>query len=897
MFDWLRVAAAKARALFSKHRLDEDFAEELQAHLTSLTEENLYKGMSTEEASRAARLRLGGLTQLREAHRELRGLPIVETLFRDVHYALRTLRKNPGFTLVAVLTLGLGIGANTAVFSMAQGFLLKPLTLPSLNRLVAIGELQAYDNNDSVRASPANYLDWVSQNQSFDRISAFDWETVNLSGVAEPLVAQGIHVSADFFGVLGVRPLLGRTFLPEEDQPGHEHEVVLTRGLWERQFGSDLNVVGKTVRINGSAYTVVGVMDRDCRFPQSVELWVPLALDAQGQHNRNDRYLQVMAHLKPGVSREQAQAEMKTVAGRLADQYPQTNRDWTAQVISLRDYAVFRGSGPFMFLLMGAVGFVLLIACANVANLLFARATGRQREIAVRAALGASRWRVLRQLLSESVVLGLLGAGAGVLLAQWAVYLILVNMPPDLERFVAGWDQIRLDGTVFVFALAVAVTAGGLAGLAPAFQSWRPDLNAVLKEGARNSSGGRSSHRLRNAFVIAQISLALTLIVGAGVMVRGFRGLLDANRRFHPESLLTMQLVLPDSPVFKDPHRRAAFYDQTLKELGALPGVRAATLVTGFPFSGLMNNGTFSVEGQPATDAGAQRFAIIKDISPNYFGAMGAPLLQGRAFSDLDGPDSAPVALVSERLAKLHWPNRSPLSLRIKVGAQDSSEPWLTIVGVVGDIKYDWAGREPELPAVRAVSSEPVIYRPYRQAPQNYVAFGLRTTVKPDSLVSAARSAVTRVSPDQPIFNVEGWDRVIRDNTLPIAYVAVMMAVAGALALLLASVGVYSVMAYSVAERTHEIGVRIVVGARPKEVMRLVVGRGCLLTVLGFAFGLPSAFGLAHLEANLLAGVDAKDFWTFSWVSALLGVVSLLACYIPARRAIRVDPIVALRCE
>jgi putative ABC transport system permease protein len=887
MFDWLRVAAAKARALFSKRRLDEDFAEELQTHLVSLTEENLHKGMSAEEASRAARLRLGGLTQLREAHRELRGLPTVETLFQDVHYALRTLRKNPSLTLVAVLTLGLGVGANTAVFSMAEGFLVKPLSLPNLDRLVAIGELQAYDNNDTIRASPANYLDWVSQSRSFDGISAFDWESVNLSGVAQPLAAQGIHVAADFFGVLGVRPLLGRTLLPEEDQPGHEHEVVLTRGLWERQFGSDQNVVGKTVRINGSAHTVVGVMDKDCKFPQSVELWLPLALDAQARNNRSDRYLQVMAHLKPGVTRQQAQAEMGTVAARLADQYPQTNRNWTAQVIPLRDYAVFRGSGPFMFLLMGAVGFVLLIACANVANLLFARATGRQREIAVRAALGASRWRVVRQLLSESVVLGLLGAGAGVLLAQWAIYLILVNMPPDLERFVAGWDQIRLDGTAFVFALAVAATAGGLAGLAPAFQSWRPDLNAVLKEGARTSSGGRSSHRLRNAFVITQISLALTLIVGAGLMVRGFRGLLDTNRRFHPESLLTMRLVLPDSPAFKDPHRRAAFYDQTLKELGGLPGVRSATLVTGFPFSGLTNNGTFSVEGQPATDAGAQRFAIIKEVSPNYFGTMGAPLLQGRSFSDLDGADSVAVALVSERLAKRHWPNRSPLGRRIRVGAQDSSEPWLTIVGVVGDIKYDWA----------AVSSEPVIYRPYRQAPQNYVAFGLRTTVEPDSLVSAARSAVTRVSRDQPIFNVESLDRVIRDNTLPIAYVAVMMAVAGALALLLASVGVYSVMAYSVAERTHEIGVRIVVGARPTEVVRLVVGRGFLLTVFGFAFGLPCAFGLAHLEANLLAGVDAKDFWTFSWVCALLGGVSLLASYIPARRAVRINPIVALRHE
>lgn len=887
MFKWLRILASKIRALLSRQHLDEDFAEELQAHLASLTEENIRRGMTLEEAGRAARLRLGGVTQIREAHREHRGLPSVETFFQDVRYALRTLRKSPGFTLVAVLTLALGIGANAAIFSMAQGFLLKPVSLPHLDRLVAIGELQANDRNDTIRVSPANYLDWASQAQSFDDISAFNWESVNLSGVGAPQEAQGIHVSTDFFEALGVKPLLGRTFLPEESQAGHDQEVVLTRGLWERQFGGDQKIVGKTVRINSRPYTVLGVMDKDCKFPQTVELWLPLALEPKAQNNRNDRYLQALARLKPGVAREKAEAEIKTIAQRLSDLYPQTNRDWSAQVIPLREYAMFRGSAPFMYLLMGAVGFVLLIACANVANLLFARAAGRRREIAVRAALGATQWRVARQLLSESLVLGLLAAGAGLLLAQWAIYLILANMPPELERFVAGWDQIRLDSTVFVYALAVAGAAGILAGLAPAFQSWRPDLNSILKEGARKSSGGRSGRRLRGAFVVAQVSLALVLMVGAGLMVKGFRALLDTNRRFRPESLLTLRLILPDTPAFKDPHHRAAFYDQTLKELATLPGVRSAAMVTGFPFTGLMNDGAFSIEGQPSTGAGARRFAVTKDISPNYFETMGAPFVAGRAFNDLDGPDSVPVALISERLAKLYWPTESSLGHRIKIGAEGSSDPWLTIVGVVGDIKYAWGSSLPEL----------TVYRPYRQAPQNYVAFGLRAAGDPASLVSAARFAVARVSGDQPIFEVKTLDRVIRENSLPIAYVAVMMAVAGALALLLASVGVYAVMAYSVEERTHEIGVRVVVGARPAEIVQLVLSRGFRLMLLGFTLGLPCAFGLAYLEANLLAGVSAKDFWTFSWASVLLAAVSLVACYIPARRAIRVDPIVALRYE
>jgi putative ABC transport system permease protein len=887
MFEWLRILASKIRALLSKRRLDEDFAEELQTHLAILTDENVGRGMTLEEASRAARLRLGGLTQVGEAHRELRGLPLVETLFQDLRYALRTLRKSPGFTLVAVLTLALGIGANTAIFSMARGFLLKPLSLPHLDRLVAVGELQANDRNDTIRVSPANYLDWASQSRSFDRISAFYWESVSLSSAGAPQQAQGIHVSTDFFEALGVKPLLGRTFLPEEDRPGHDQEVVLTRGLWERQFGGDQKVVGRTVRINSRPYTVLGVMDKDCKFPQTVELWLPLALELKAQHNRNDRYLQAIARLKPGVAREKSEAEIKTISQHLSDLYPQTNRDWSAQVIPLREYAMFRGSAPFMFLLMGAVGFVLLIACANVANLLFARATGRRREIAVRAALGATQWRVVRQLLSESLVLGLLGAGAGLLLARWAIYLILANMPPELERFVAGWDQIRLDSTVFVYALAVAAAAGIFAGLAPAFQSWRPDLNAMLKEGTRNSSDGRSGRRLRSSLVVAQVSLALVLMVGAGLMVKGFRALLDTNRRFQPESLLTLRLILPDTPAFKDPHHRAAFYKETLKELAALPGVRSVAMVTGFPFSGLMNNDAFSIEGQPPTGAGVQRSAVTKDISANYFETLGATFVAGRAFSDLDGPDSAPVALVSERLANLYWPKGSPLGHRIKIGAEGSSAPWLTIVGIVGDIKYAWGSSSPEL----------TVYQPYSQAPQNYMAFGLRTARDPASLVSAARFAVARVSTNQPIFEVKTLDRVIRENSLPIAYVAVMMAVAGALALLLASVGVYAVMAYSVAERTHEIGVRMVVGARPAEVMQLVLSRGFRLMLLGFAYGLPCAFGLAYLEANLLAGVSARDFWTLSWVSALLVAVSLLACYIPARRAIRVDPMVALRYE
>src|SRR5215472_2658155 len=441
------------RAVTRRSRMEREMDAELRFHIDAFAEDLVSSCVSRPEALRRARIEFGGIERAKEECREARGVNLISSLFQDLRFGLRMLRKNPGFTAVAVLTLGIGIGANAAIFSVAQGFLLKPLALPHEDRLVAIGELQANDRNDTIRVSPANYLDWVSQSHSFDHISAFDWGSVNLNAGGAPYTAQGIRVSTGFFEVLAVKPLLGRIFLRDEDQPGHDKELILTRGLWEREFGSDPNAVGKIVRIDGSAYTVVGVMDKDCKFPQSVELWLPLALEPNAKRNRQDRYLQAMAHLKPGVALKQALAEMKTIVERLSRQYPETNRAWTVQVIPLREYAVFRGSAPFMFLLMGTAGLVLLIACANVANLLFARATSRRREIAVRAALGAGRWRVVRQLLCESLLLGLLGSVVGLLLAQWAIYLFLANMPPELERFVAGWDQIRLDGMVFVFAL------------------------------------------------------------------------------------------------------------------------------------------------------------------------------------------------------------------------------------------------------------------------------------------------------------------------------------------------------------------------------------------------------------------------------------------------------------
>jgi len=811
----------------------------------------------------------------------------MRTLWQDLKFSVRLLRKSPGFTALAVLALGLGIGANTAIFSVADAFLIRPYPFHNLDRLAVVLELHPHQTEGQNSVAPANFTDWKSEARSFDRMSAYRWDEMNMSQSGPAEKVAGFDVSPDFFGTVGVRPVLGRDFHDDDSVQGHNQVVLLSDGLWRRKFGADPNIVGQTIRLDEKPYTVIGVMGRDAVLPQTAELWMPLSLDPKDWASRSAHSLFIVARLRAGVALDQAQAEMYTIAHRLSDAYPDTNRDWSARVMSLALFTVGEDTRQYTYLLLGAVGFVLLIACANVANLQLARATSRHKEIAVRVALGANRWRIVRQLLAESTLLGLGGGVVGVLLATWSVHLILIHMPADVAKYIGGWDQIKMDPAALGFAIAIAIFAGVLAGLAPALQSSRVDLNETLKESGRGTSSGRGRHRMRNVLAVAQVSLALVLLVGAGLMVKGFGALLNINHGYDPESVLTMRTNLPGLPAYKDRHVRAQFYEKALAQLSVIPGVQSLALATSVPYGDYGNQSRFSIEGRPASDASQQHSSWQQQITPNFFATMHVPLIQGRYFDDRDEVDGAGVAIINQKFAKTYWPNESAIGHRVKLGADNSDNPWLTIVGIVADVQYDWSDRVPEM----------VLYRPDRQAPPTETYIVIRAPGDVLKLSSAVRGAMAGLDADQPVFEIKTLDTIIRESVIGLAYVAVILGVAGLLALVLAAVGVYGVMAYLVSERVHEIGIRMALGAAPGDVLRMVMRRGLLLAAIGILIGLPCAYGLANVLTGLIYGIRATDISTFAGISLLLAAIAALACYIPARRATRVDPLVALRYE
>jgi putative ABC transport system permease protein len=804
-------------------------------------------------------------------------------LWQDLRYGLRLLAKSRGFTALAVLALALGIGANTAIFSVANAFLRKPVSFPQLDRLVAIENLAPEQTVGWNNVSPADYLDWKRQSRSFEQMAASEESNVNLTGNAEPERVLGAYISANYFDVLRVKPVLGRAFLPEEEQPGRDQEAVLSHSLWQRRFGSDPSVLGKTVALDGKSCTIVGVMSKEFDYPPAVQLWLPLALDAKSQTVRDDHSLDLVARLKSGVSFGEARAELETIESRIQQQFPKTEKGWEVKMIPLRVYASGELADEYCLLLMAAVGFVLLIACANVANLQFARSASRQKEIALRQALGASRLRVVRQLLTESILMAVAGAGLGLLLAEWGIALTVHYMPPEVEKFIPAWKHIRLDNDAFFFTVGITLLAGLISGLAPSFQSSKPDINEELKEGGRSSTAGRARQRLRSAFVVIEVALSLVLLVGAGLMAKGVRALLDVHRGLSPDKILTMRVNLPESK-YKTPQQQASFYDQVLRQFETVPGMQAA-IVTAVPFGG-DDNDAFTIQGRPA-QAGEFRIANHETVSPGYFRIMKIPLLQGRLLGDQDGAETPGVAVISESLAQRYFPGEDPLGKTIKRGQEDSALPWLTIVGVVGDIKYDaYERKEP-----------PPLYVSYRQAPHSYSYIAIRTEGDPMAFAPAVRSRIASVDPEQPVFDVQTLEKLISNQVLGLSYVAVMLSVLGIIALILASIGVYGVMAYSVTERTHEIGLRIALGAQRRDVLRLVLGRGVILTSLGLVIGLPLSLALARLVASLFFGVGASDMITFGGVTLLMTGIALLASYVPARQAMRVDPIIALRHE
>ena len=811
----------------------------------------------------------------------------MDTILQDIRYASRMLWKHRFATFVCAGALALGMGANTAIFSMAEAFLLHPVPLDEVNRLVAVVDSKPRQNIEKTSVAPATYLEWQEQSHSFDRLGAYSWDGVNFTGDGTPQKIQDFCVTANFFSTLGVQPHLGRDFLPEEGEPGKNQELILSYGLWERRYAADPKILGKVVKVDGKPFTIVGVMGKGFDFPMSAEAWLPMGFDAKQRVERDNRPLWVIGHLRPGVSFEQAKAEILTVAQHQAAAFPDAYKDWQVRVLPLGEFATGDLTRQYTLLLLGAVGFVLLIACADVANVQFARVSGRQKELAVRAAMGATRTRIVRQLLIESVMLSLFGAALGIFLAQWILSVILSHMPPDIARYIAGWKSIRLDFGAFLFTFAVALASGLLSGIAPSLMSSRTNLSETLKESGRGTSSGRARHRLRSVLVVAEVSLSLVLLVGAGLLVKGFNALLTVNQQYHPETLLTLNLNLTE---LQYPQRaaRATFHDRLLPSLSTIPQVQSAALATTVPYGngGGTDADRFLIEGRPVEQREESRTAIMETVSPSYFAVMSIGLRDGRVFTDSDSDGTQPVAVISRSLASRYFVGENPLGKKVQV-AGSKPEVWLTVVGIVEDVRYNWIQKD----------AFPTLYRPYRQNPTYYTTVVLRTDDAPSKFTSAVRSKIAAIDPDLPIYEVKPLNQVITESIVGISYVAAMMAGIGIIALVLASVGVYGVMSYSVSERTHEMGIRMAMGASEGAINRLVVGNGMLLTGIGIAIGLPLAFGLARALSSLLFGVSATDSFAFIGLPLILGAVAFLASYLPARRAVRIDPLTALRYE
>ena len=865
-----------------RHQVDRDLTDEVGSYVELLTEKKMKEGMTEKEARRAAMVETGGVEQVKEEVRAGRTGFAMETLFQDIRYGLRSLLKKPGFTLTAVIALALGIGANTAIFSVINGVLLRSLAYAEPERIVMLWETNAMGGGNLQNVvSPANFLDWQRQATSFEHMAAV-WDlAANLTGgTGDPEEIKGQFVSHEFFSVLGVQPVLGRAFTAEEDKPGNNLEIILSHQLWETRFGSDPQVIGKQATMNGRQRTIVGVMPAGFHFlDNQVKAWMPLALDpAINYRETSGRFLRAVARLKPGVSVKQAQAELTGIAKQLERAFPSKNTGWGVNVVPMHEQIVGE-IRPILIVLLAAVAFVLLIACANVANLLLSRAAARQKELALRAALGAGRMRLIRQMLTESVLLGVMGGIVGVLLAVWGIRLLIAFGPDNIPRL----NEITIDLRVLVFTFAVSLVTGVLFGLVPALQSSRPDLNDALKEGGRGSTSGRTG-TLRSAFVIAEVSLALVLLVGAGLMIRSFARLQSVTTGFQAAHVLTMRAQLPGKK-YPEPHQIVDFFKQAQERIATIPGVEAVGAISYLPLTGgLASRDAFKIPGQPPPAPGQEPGVEVRVVTPTYFQAMGIPLLKGRLLNERDVKETR-VLLINETMAKRYFPNTDPVGKQLEV-MWDGSGPD-EIVGVVGDIREGALNKEPE----------PAIYWSHAREPYSGMAFVIRANGDAARLSTAVQKQIRSLDPEQPVADVRTMDQVISRSIARPRFNTLLLSIFAGVALLLASVGLYGVMNYSATQRTHEVGIRMALGATRTDIMRLVVGNGMTLTLIGIGIGVVASLMLTRVMTSLLFGVTATDIPTFLGVSAVLATVALIANYIPARRATRVDPVIALRYE
>jgi predicted permease len=896
--NWLRMTVVRMRAVVGRRRMDRQLDNELRAHFEMLVEQNLQRGMGRDAARRAARLELGGEDQIKEAVRDRRGIPLLESIFADVRYAARMLRRSPGFTTIAVLTLALGIGADTAIFSVVNGVLLNPLPYPNPSRLVAVDASKPNFPRGSI--SYPNFLDWYKLNHCFSFFAASRRAGFLLTGAGTPEELNAAAVTSDFFPLLGIKPVLGRYFTPAEDQIGVSRVVAISSDLWERKFGSSPGVMGMEISLNGKGYTVVGVfpghLDLPMQYFNSIDVYEPLGQFANPSVGNRLAGLGIhgIARLKPGITLDQARAEMQRVTGALAKIYPEADKDMGATLTPMKDSMVGRVRG-FLLLLLGAVGFVLLIACVNVANLLLARGNARGREIAVRSALGAGTGRLVRQMLTESVLLGLAGGALGVALAAAGTRATLAALPATLPRA----SEVGIDARVLWFSAAVSLLAGILFGLLPALRIARRDAYETLKESARGAGGSR--HRAQDVLVTVQMALALLLLAGAGLLLRSLGQLWNVNPGFDPSHIITFNLALAPQMMHAPPaaiRQELRNFDRTI---AAVTGVEAESLSWGaFPMYS-EDDDDFWIAGQPRPASESQMYGMLDYVvGPDYLKAMRIPLLAGRFFTPNDNEHSKLVVVVDDVLARQYFPNGDAVGKAICQGDQTRTFTF-EIIGVVGHVKQ-WGLDTDARNSLRAQ-----VYFPFMQMPDEVISLVpsntsvvVRSSGNVIGLVQSIRLASDRLDSNEVLTSFETMHEIIQSFLAPRRFAMMLLGAFAALALMLAGIGLYGVIAYAVGQRTHEMGVRVALGAHPRDVFRLVIGQGLRLALLGVAAGAAAALILVPVLSSfsqLLYGVGRSDPLTLTAVSLVLLGVAMLACYIPARRAMRVDPMTALRYE
>ncbi|HEU5233706.1 MAG TPA: ABC transporter permease [Terriglobales bacterium] len=886
----LRALLSRIAGLFDREHRDAELEDELQSVLQMHIEDNLRAGLTPEEARRRALIKLGGMDQVSEAYREQRGIPILETMAQDIRFAIRGMRKNPGFTAVALLTLALGIGANTALFSVVNGVLLNPLPYPNPEQLVILfGQTKQFEH---ASVSYPNYLDWEKQSHSFSSMAAFRGESFNVTGQDEPERLPGYMISSTFFSTLGVSPILGRTISAQEDIAGGSPVALIGEGLWKRKFGASSSVLGRTMVLNGTGYAIVGVVPASFRLYSGghPEVYVPIGqwTDPTFRDRTIGMGMGVVARLKPNATLAQARADVENVARNLAVAYPQADTGLSIGVLRLKDDMVedIRGT---LLVLLAAVGFVLLIACTNVANLLLARSNGRAREFAVRSALGASHLRLIRQLLTESALLGIIGGALGLVLAAQGTKFVLAAVPQALPRA----QEIGIDTHVLVFTLVASLLAGVLFGLVPALRLWHTNLQQTLREGGRGTSGTRQ--RTQNAFVIAEMAIALVLLVGAGLMIRSLAVLWGVNPGFDPHNVLTFSVTTPPS-VIRSPAQTRVAMRQLHDAVRNTPGIQAASLTDGaLPMDG-DSEVPFWLEGQPKpANTSDMNWALFYIAEPDYQKAMGFPLLSGRFISENDTQTSPPVIVIDEYLAHKYFPNENPIGKHLNIGLLDLQPE---IVGVVGHVKH-WGLDKDSQQKVQAQ-----VYVPLNQIPDRFwpllnrgAYLMLRSSVDPLTLLPALRASISKVNHEHVIYNVRTFDQIISDSLAERRFSMILLGLFAALALVLSSIGIYGVISHLVGQRVPEIGTRMALGAQRKDVLRLILGRGIALSAAGVILGSLLALILTRQMRSMIYGVTATDPLTFAGVALLLMLVATGACYMPARRAMRVDPMSALRHE